>query len=125
AGQHVFAKGQNIVEQKISLPKMETLFSNQINYQWNNFSEGKKEIFVVDKMDGKLIKNKKATLDQENKLSSLRFYTEEQTDFVASGFNSSQTYLIQELNNENIDELLNEIEEEEIEDEIYIQEDIE
>lgn len=32
AGQHIFKEGQNIIEQKISLPKMETLFSNRINY---------------------------------------------------------------------------------------------
>src|SRR5690606_20187065 len=36
AGQHLFAKGQNIIEQKINLPKMKTLFSNKINYQWTN-----------------------------------------------------------------------------------------
>lgn len=42
AGQHLFANGENIVEQKLTLPKMSTLFSNQINYQWTNPSEVEK-----------------------------------------------------------------------------------
>ncbi len=125
AGQHLFAKGQNIVEQKISLPKMETLFSNKINYQWDDYSEGEKEIFIVDKKNGTLIKTKKSLLNEKNQLSTMRFYTSQQTDFLALGFNSSQTFLIQELDNEGIDELIDDIEEGEIKDEIYVKEDIE
>ncbi|WP_216935941.1 MULTISPECIES: type VI secretion system Vgr family protein [unclassified Acinetobacter] len=125
AGQHLFAKGQNIIEQKISLPKMKTLFSNKINYQWTNYSKGEKEIFIVDKLDGKLIKTNKFLLNENNQLSTLRFYTSQQTDFVALGFNSLQTHLIQELGNENIDELLSEIEESDLEDDVYTEEDVE
>ncbi len=126
AGQHLFAKGQNIVEQKISLPKMETLFSNKINYQWNTPSEGEKEIFIVDKREGNLILNKKNKLDTNNQISSLRFYTSEETDFMTLGFNSLRTYIIQEYINENdIDELLEEVElEEEYLNEINIEEDM-
>lgn len=125
AGQHIFKEGQNIIEQKISLPKMETLFSNRINYQWNTACEREKEIFIVDKKEGTLIKSKKSLLNEVNQISSLRFYTSQKTDFIAFGFNSCQTYLRQELNKEDIDELLEDLEDEEIEDEVYTKEDTE
>ena len=125
AGQHIFKEGQNIIEQKISLPKMETLFSNRINYQWNTACEGEKEIFIVDKKEGTLIKSKKSLLNEVNQISTLRFYTSQKTDFIAFGFNSCQTYLRQELNKEDIDELLEDLENEEIEDEVYTKEDTE
>jgi len=44
---------------------------------------------------------------------------------VALGFNSLQTHLIQDLDNESIDELLNEIEERDLEDDVYTEEDVE
>ena len=125
AGQHLFTKGQNIIEQKINLPKMKTLFSNKINYQWTNQSAGEKEIFILNKLDGNLIKTKKSVLNENNQLSTLRFYTSQPTDFVALGFNSLQTHLIQDLDNESIDELLNEIEERDLEDDVYTEEDVE
>ncbi|MFV5491321.1 type VI secretion system Vgr family protein [Acinetobacter sp. ASP199] len=125
AGQHIFKEGQNIIEQKISLPKMETLFSNRINYQWNTACEREKEIFIVDKKEGTLIKSKKSLLNEVNQISTLRFYTSQKTDFIAFGFNSCQTYLRQELNKEDIDELLEDLEDEEIEDEVYTKEDTE
>src|SRR5690606_19287920 len=56
AGQHLFVKGQNIIEPKINLPKMKTLFSNKINYQWTNQYAGEKEIIIIDKLEGNLIK---------------------------------------------------------------------
>lgn len=125
AGQHLFTKGQNIIEQKINLPKMKTLFSNKINYQWTNQSAGEKEIFILNRLDGNLIKTKKSVLNENNQLSTLRFYTSQPTDFVALGFNSLQTHLIQDLDNESIDELLNEIEERDLEDDVYTEEDVE
>lgn len=76
-------------------------------------------------MDGNLIKTKKSVLNENNQLSTLRFYTSQPTDFVALGFNSLQTHLIQDLDNESIDELLNEIEERDLEDDVYTEEDVE
>ncbi|WP_436661433.1 type VI secretion system Vgr family protein [Acinetobacter sp. P1(2025)] len=35
AGQHKFEGGENIVSPKINLPMVKTLFSNQVNYNWN------------------------------------------------------------------------------------------
>ena len=43
AGQHCFEGGEKIIEEKISLPKSPTLFSNKINYQWNQPSTGEKK----------------------------------------------------------------------------------
>lgn len=53
-------------------------------------------------------------------MSSLRFFTKQQEDFVALGFNSLHTYISQDISNENVDEL---IEDESNVDEVYAEED--
>ncbi len=109
AGQHLFMSGANIVVPKISLPTIKTPFSNKINYNWNINSEGKKELFIINKKDNSLIKNHKNKLDKNNNLSSLRFYTPEEADFTAMIFNSDYIQLKQNMpDSENIDELLEE-----------------
>lgn len=109
AGQHRFEGGANIVVPKLSLPTAKTLFSNQVNYNWNIESEGKKEIFILDRKSNNLIKTKMDQLDSENKVSSLRFYTPQTTDFTALIFNSDLPRLKLDLpDSENIDELLEE-----------------
>lgn len=124
AGQHCFEGGEKIIEEKISLPKSPTLFSNKINYQWNQPSTGEKEIFVLDKLNGKLIKTNKSILNENNQLSTLRFYTSQPTDFVALGFASLYTQLIQESNLDNIDELMDEVTEINSEDDVYAEEEV-
>lgn len=57
AGQHSFVGGRKVLIPQVSLPMPETPYSNQIDYIWNRLSEGEKEIFIVGKSDGKLIKN--------------------------------------------------------------------
>ncbi|NNG75380.1 type VI secretion system tip protein VgrG [Acinetobacter sp. ANC 4277] len=124
AGQHSFVGGQKVLTPQVSLPMFETPYSNQIDYMWNKPSEGEKEIFIVGKSDGKLIKNIKNELNSEKIISSLRFYTPQQSEFTALGFNSLNTYLSQEISNDNIDELIEEIEGEIFEDdEVYTEED--
>lgn len=109
AGQHLFMSGANIVVPKISLPTIKTPFSNKINYNWNINSEGKKELFIINKKNNSLIKTHKNKLDQNNNLSSLRFYTPEEADFTAMIFNSDYIQLKQNMpDSENIDELLEE-----------------
>ncbi|MDO5542623.1 MAG: type VI secretion system Vgr family protein [Acinetobacter sp.] len=124
AGQHCFEGGEKIIEEKISLPKSPTLFSNKINYQWNQPSTGEKEIFVLDKLNGKLIKTNKSILNENNQLSTLRFYTSQPTDFIALGFASLYTQLIQESNLDNIDELMDEVTEINFEDDVYTEEEV-
>lgn len=124
AGQHSFVGGGKAIMPQTSLPRLETPYSNQVDYSWNHFSEGEKEIFIVDKSDGKLIKNIKNELDSEKNMTSLRFYTPQQTKFTALGFNSLNTYLSQDISNDNCDELIEETEEEILEDdEVYTEED--
>ncbi|NNH78072.1 type VI secretion system tip protein VgrG [Acinetobacter sp. ANC 5380] len=124
AGQHSFVGGGKVLTPQVSLPMFETPYSNQIDYMWNKPSEGEKEIFIVGKSDGKLIKNIKNELNSEKSISSLRFYTPQQSEFTALGFNSLSTYLSQEILNDNIDELIEEIEGEIFEDdEVYTEED--
>ena len=126
AGQHVFEAGVNIVVPKISLPTVKTLFSNQINYNWNIKSEGKKEIFILDRNSNRLIKTKTDQLDPDNKMSSLRFHTPQATDFTALIFNSDIPCLTQDVpDSENIDELLEEALWDEESDEVYTEEDSE
>ncbi|MDO7212450.1 type VI secretion system Vgr family protein [Acinetobacter nosocomialis] len=109
AGQHLFMSGANIVVPKISLPTIKTPFSNKINYNWNINSEGKKELFIINKKNNSLIKNHKKELDNKNNFSSLRFYTPEEVDFTAVIFNSDYIQLKQNMpDSENIDELLEE-----------------
>lgn len=109
AGQHLFMSGANIVVPKISLPTIKTPFSNKINYNWNINSEGKKELFIINKKNTNLIKTYKNELDKKNNLSSLRFYTPEEADFTAMIFNSDYIQLKQNMpDSENIDELLEE-----------------
>ncbi|EKU38199.1 MULTISPECIES: type VI secretion system Vgr family protein [Acinetobacter] len=109
AGQHLFMSGANIVVPKISLPTIKTPFSNKINYNWNINSEGKKELFIINKKNNSLIKTHKNELDKNNNLSSLRFYTPEEADFTAMIFNSDYIQLRQNIpDSENIDELLEE-----------------
>lgn len=109
AGQHLFMSGANIVVPKKSLPTIKTPFSNKINYNWNINSEGKKELFIINKKNNSLIKTHKNELDKNNNLSSLRFYTPEETDFTAMIFNSDYIQLKQNMpDSENIDELLEE-----------------
>ncbi len=66
AGQHLFMSGANIVVPKISLPTIKTPFSNKINYNWNINSEGKKELFIINKKNNNLIKTHKNKLDKNN-----------------------------------------------------------
>lgn len=109
AGQHLFMSGANIVVPKKSLPTIKTPFSNKINYNWNINSEGKKELFIINKKNNSLIKTHKNELDKNNNLSSLRFYTPEEADFTAMIFNSDYIQLKQNMpDSENIDELLEE-----------------
>ncbi|MDX8253953.1 type VI secretion system Vgr family protein [Acinetobacter pittii] len=109
AGQHLFMSGVNIVVPKKSLPTIKTPFSNKINYNWNINSEGKKELFIINKKNNSLIKTHKNELDKNNNLSSLRFYTPEEADFTAIIFNSDYIQLKQNIpDSENIDELLEE-----------------
>ncbi len=109
AGQHLFMSGANIIVPKKSLPTIKTPFSNKINYNWNINSEGKKEIFIINKKNNSLIKTYKNELDKNNNLSSLRFYTPEEADFTAMIFNSDYIQLKQNMpDSENIDELLEE-----------------
>ncbi len=124
AGQHSFGGGGKAIMPQTSLPRLETPYSNQVDYSWNHFSEGEKEIFIVDQSDGKLIKNIKNELDSEKNITSLRFYTPQQTEFTALGFNSLNTYLSQDIADDNCDELIEEIEEKILEhDEVYTEED--
>lgn len=124
AGQHSFGGGGKVLTSQVSLPMLETPYSNRIDYIWNRPSMGKKEIFIVDKSDGKLIKNIKNELDNDKNMSSLRFYTPQQTEFTALRFNSLNTYLSHEISNDNCDELIEETEEEILEDdEVYTEED--
>ena len=124
AGQHSFVEGGKAIMPQTSLPRLETPYSNQVDYSWNHFSEGEKEIFIVDKSDGKLIKNIKNELDSEKNMTSLRFYTPQQTEFTALGFNSLNTYLSQDISDDNCDELIEEIEEKILKhDEVYTEED--
>ncbi|MEB6479742.1 type VI secretion system Vgr family protein [Acinetobacter vivianii] len=126
AGQHVFEAGANIVLPKISLPTVKTLFSNQLNYNWNIKSEGKKEIFIIDQKSNRLIKTKTDQLDPDNKMSSLRFHTPQARDFTALIFNSDIPRLKQDVpDSENIDELLEEVLLDEESDEVYTEEDSE
>lgn len=129
AGQHKFEGGQQVPVPQTSLPTFQTPFSNRVDYSWKASSLGEKEIFILDKADGNLIKNEINELDTENNISSLRFYTPEKTDFSALGFNSLRTHLIQENLEENdIDELLEEVEGNDIfdddQDDIYTEKDI-
>ncbi|ENX35956.1 hypothetical protein F889_00655 [Acinetobacter colistiniresistens] len=126
AGQHLFNGGANIVVPKISLPTVKTLFSNQINYNWNIKSEGQKEIFIIDRESNSLIKTKTDQLDHDNNMSSLRFHTPQAMDFTALIFNSDIPRLKQDVpDSENIDELLEEVVLEEESDEVYTEEDFE
>jgi len=87
----------------------ETPYSNKIDYSWNDNLGNEKEIFVLDQNKNSLITSRVNQLDNENNLSSLRFYTSESTEFTALGFNSSHVSLKQNrLDGENKDELLEE-----------------
>ncbi|MCT8089367.1 type VI secretion system tip protein VgrG [Acinetobacter sp. C_4_1] len=124
AGQHSFVGGDKVPTPQVSLPMLETPYSNQIDYIWNRPSMGEKEIFIVDKSEGKLIKSIKNELDINKNMSSFRFYTPQQAEFTALGFNSLNTYLSQDISNDNGDELIEETEEEILEDdEVYTEED--
>ena len=109
AGQHRFESGANVVAPKVSLPTAKTLYSNKVNYNWNIKSEGIKEIFILDNKNNNLIKTKSDQLDTNNNISSLRFYTSQETEFTALAFNSDYIHMKQEISDqENTDELLEE-----------------
>lgn len=109
AGQHVFQGGVHVPIPKVSLPMSETPYSNKIDYKWDNNIGNKKELFVLDQNKNSLITSKVNQLDDENNLSSLRFYTSQATEFTALSFNSSFVSLTQKRSDEeNIDELLEE-----------------
>ncbi|WP_151765494.1 type VI secretion system Vgr family protein [Acinetobacter soli] len=109
AGQHKFESGANVVAPKVSLPTAKTLYSNKVNYNWNIKSEGTKEIFILDNKNNNLIKTKSDQLDTNNNISSLRFYTSQETEFTALAFNSDYIHMKQEISDqENTDELLEE-----------------
>lgn len=110
AGQHRFESGANVVAPKVSLPTAKTLYSNKVNYNWNIKSEGTKEIFILDNKNNNLIKTKSDQLDTDNNISSLRFYTSQETEFTALAFNSDYIHMKQEISDqENTDELLEEV----------------
>jgi len=126
ASQHLFKSGANVVIPKISLPTVKTLFSNQVNYNWNIKAEGQKEIFIIDRNSNRLIKTKTDQLDHGNNMSSLRFHTPQAMDFTALIFNSDIPRLKQDMpDSENIDELLEDALLEEESDEVYTEEDSE
>lgn len=109
AGQHRFERGSNVVAPKVSLPTAKTLYSNKVNYNWNIKSEETKEIFILDNKNNNLIKTKSDQLDTDNNISSLRFYTSQETEFTALAFNSDYIHMKQEISDqENTDELLEE-----------------
>ena len=109
AGQHRFESGSNVVAPKVSLPTTKTLYSNKVNYNWNIKSEGTKEIFILDNKNNNVIKTKSDQLDTDNNISSLRFYTSQETEFTALAFNSDYIHMKQEISDqENTDELLEE-----------------
>lgn len=109
AGQHRFESGANVVAPKVSLPTAKTLYSNKVNYNWNIKSEGTKEIFILDNKKNNVIKTKSDQLDTDNNISSLRFYTSQETEFTALAFNSDYIHMKQEISDqENTDELLEE-----------------
>lgn len=109
AGQHRFESGANVVAPKVSLPTAKTLYSNKVNYNWNIKSEETKEIFILDNKNNNLIKTKSDQLDTDNNISSLRFYTSQETEFTALAFNSDYIHMKQEISDqENTDELLEE-----------------
>lgn len=109
AGQHKFEGGAHVPIPKVSLPMSETPYSNKIDYNWDDNTGNEKEIFVLDQNKNSLLTSKVDQLDDENNLSSLRFYTSESTEFTALGFDSSYVSLKQKrLDGENIDELLEE-----------------
>lgn len=109
AGQHRFESGSNVVAPKVSLPTTKTLYSNKVNYNWNIKSEETKEIFILDNKNNNLIKTKSDQLDTDNNISSLRFYTSQETEFTALAFNSDYIHMKQEISDqENTDELLEE-----------------
>ncbi|WP_336957096.1 type VI secretion system Vgr family protein [Acinetobacter johnsonii] len=124
AGQHSFVGGANIIVPKISLPTVKTLFSNKVNYSWDTKSEAKKEIFIIDRKNSGLIKTKTDQLNYDNKMSSLRFYTPQSTDFTALIFNSDALRLKLDVpDSENIDELLEDALWEEESDNVYAEKD--
>ncbi|PPB85300.1 type VI secretion system Vgr family protein [Acinetobacter soli] len=109
AGQHRFESGANVVAPKVSLTTAKTLYSNKVNYNWNIKSEGTKEIFILDNKNNNVIKTKSDQLDTDNNISSLRFYTSQETEFTALAFNSDYIHMKQEISDqENTDELLEE-----------------
>lgn len=109
AGQHRFESGANVIAPKVSLPTAKTLYSNKVNYNWNIKSEGTKEIFILDNKNNNVIKTKSDQLDTDNNISSLRFYTSQETEFTALAFNSDYIHMKQEISDqENTDELLEE-----------------
>lgn len=70
-----------------------------------------------------MIKTRADQVDHNNKMSSLRFYTPQETDFTALIFNSDIPHLKQDIpDSENIDELLEEALLEEDTDEVYTEE---
>ncbi len=130
AGQHIFTGGANVVSTKYSLPQMPTQFSNQVDYSWTESSSSEKEIFVLNKNNDTLLKTEISMLNDENKLSSLRFYTTQAENFIALGFNSPYISLKQKaLEEENVDELLEELDNFEVisdfDDDVYAEEDFE
>jgi type VI secretion system secreted protein VgrG len=109
SGQQKFEGGVHVPNFKVSLPTPKTLYSNKIDYNWSDNIGNDKEIFVLNKHNNYLIQSKIDKLNDKNNMSSLRFYTPEETDFIALGFDSSYVSLVQKrLDGENIDELLDE-----------------
>ncbi|MBJ9951890.1 MULTISPECIES: type VI secretion system Vgr family protein [unclassified Acinetobacter] len=107
SGQQKFEDGVHVPTTKVSLPMLETSYSNKIDYSWKDDLGNEKEIFVLDQNNNRLIKSKTDKLDDKKNISSLRFYTCKESEFVALGFDSSYVSLEQKrLDGENIDELL-------------------
>ncbi len=103
------------------MPK--TLYSNRIDYSWNDDIGNKKEIFVLDQ-NKNLIKFETDKLNEKKAISSLRFYTLHEAEFIALGFDSSNVSFMQKrLDGKNKDELLEEALFESSDNDVYTEED--
>ncbi|MEG6545226.1 type VI secretion system Vgr family protein [Acinetobacter bereziniae] len=123
SGQQKFEGGVHVLSTKISLPMPKTLYSNRIDYSWNDDIGNKKEIFVLDQ-NKNLIKFETDKLNEKKAISSLRFYTLHEAEFIALGFDSSNVSFMQKrLDGKNKDELLEEALFESSDNDVYTEED--
>lgn len=108
SGQHQFTSGERVIMTKYALPVMPTIYSNNVNYIWDNNMNNKKQIFIIDNIENKLLKSEENILNDKREISSYRFYTKESRDFTAVAFNSSFVSINQKYDDNNVDLLLEE-----------------